>query len=83
MVTLKFHPGPPLPTLLRPSGRPPLKWPHGSFWVAYPQDGRLAAVFYPFGHPTPMSVFIVFTALLELICIVQIVLLIFYMKILN
>jgi hypothetical protein len=27
--SLKFHPGPPYPTLLRSAGGPPLKWPSG------------------------------------------------------
>jgi hypothetical protein len=36
MDSLKYHWGPPCPTLLCPAGRPPLKWP--------------AAIFYPVGH---------------------------------
>jgi hypothetical protein len=39
MDSLKFHPGPPCPTSINPAARPLLKGP--------------AAVFYPFGHPTP------------------------------
>jgi hypothetical protein len=31
MDSLKFHPGPPCPTLLRPAGGPPLKRPHVCF----------------------------------------------------
>jgi hypothetical protein len=29
--SLKFHPGPPCPTFLYPSGGAPLKWPYGCF----------------------------------------------------
>jgi hypothetical protein len=39
--SLKFHPGLPCLTLLRPAGGPPLKRP--------------AAFFNPFGHPTPYA----------------------------
>jgi hypothetical protein len=40
----KFHLGPPCPTVLRPvSG------------VAHLQGGWPAAVFHPFGHPTPYT----------------------------
>jgi hypothetical protein len=45
MDSLKFHLGPPCPTLLRPAGRPPLKRPYGCF------KGR--AVLYPLKHPLP------------------------------
>jgi hypothetical protein len=31
MDSLKFHPGPPCPTILRPAGKPPLKRPYGCF----------------------------------------------------
>jgi hypothetical protein len=31
MDSLKFHPGPPCPTLLGPVGRPPLKQPYSRF----------------------------------------------------
>jgi len=31
MDSLTFHPGPPCPTFLRPTGGPPLKRPHGRF----------------------------------------------------
>jgi hypothetical protein len=31
MDSLKYHPGPPCPTLLRPTGKPPLKQPYGRF----------------------------------------------------
>jgi hypothetical protein len=31
MNSLKFHPGPPCPTLLCPVSRPPLKWLYGCF----------------------------------------------------
>jgi hypothetical protein len=40
MDSVKFHPGPPCPTF---SG------------VACQQGGRLAAVYYPLGHPTPYA----------------------------
>jgi hypothetical protein len=46
MESLKFHAGPPCPTLLR--------HPLQLFQVARPQGGRLAAIFYPIGHLTPM-----------------------------
>jgi hypothetical protein len=53
---LKFHPGPPCPTLLHPAGGTPLKRPRTAVsGVARPQGGRPAAVFYPFGHPTPYA----------------------------
>jgi hypothetical protein len=51
MDSLKFHPGPPCPTPLRPAGGPSLKRPYSRF-----RGGLLAgrtAVFYPFGHLTP------------------------------
>jgi YD repeat-containing protein len=44
MDSLKYRHGPPCPTLLRPAGKLPLKRP--------PAGRLLAAVFYPFGHPT-------------------------------
>jgi hypothetical protein len=47
MDSIKFHLGPPCPTLLRPSGRLPLTAVSG---VARPQAERSAVVFYPFGH---------------------------------
>jgi hypothetical protein len=50
MDFLKFHPGLLCPTLLCPSGGPTLKWPFGCFKGDPP-----AAVFYPFGHPTPYA----------------------------
>jgi hypothetical protein len=37
MASLKFHPGPPCPTLLRPAGGPPLKRPYGRFWGGPPR----------------------------------------------
>jgi hypothetical protein len=40
--SLKFHPGPLCPTLVRPA-------------VARPQGGQPVAVYYPFGHPTPYA----------------------------
>jgi hypothetical protein len=51
MDSLKFHRRPPCYTFLHPAGRLPLKWPY----VACPQVGRQAAVFYPLGHPTPYA----------------------------
>jgi hypothetical protein len=41
MDLLKFHPGPPYPTLLFPRGRPPLKRPYGRFRGSLP-TGRAA-----------------------------------------
>jgi hypothetical protein len=51
----KVSAGPPCPTLLRPAGKPPLKRPELTTvsGMAHPQGGRLAAVFYFFGHPSP------------------------------
>jgi hypothetical protein len=51
----KFHPVPPCPTLQCPAGGLPLKRPLAVSGVAHLQGKRLAAVFYPFGHPTPYS----------------------------
>jgi hypothetical protein len=49
--SLKFHPGPPCPTLIRPAGGPPTKRHFGG--VARPQGGRPPAVFFPLGYPFP------------------------------
>jgi hypothetical protein len=55
MDSLKFHPVPPYPTLY------PLQAGHDSdgltavSGVARPQGGRLAAISYPIGHPTPYA----------------------------
>jgi hypothetical protein len=38
-----------------PCGQPPLKRPHNRLRGGRPQVGRLAAVFYPRGHPTPYA----------------------------
>ena len=38
-----------------PCGQPPLKRPYGYFMGSHLQVGRPAAVFYPFGHPTPIT----------------------------
>jgi hypothetical protein len=51
MDSIKFHPGLPCPILLRPAGGSPLNRPYGCFWGGPPAER--AAVFYPFGHPTP------------------------------
>jgi hypothetical protein len=52
--SLKFHPAPPCPTLLRPVGGPPPKRPYGCLGgVAHPQGERPAAVFFPLGYPFP------------------------------
>jgi hypothetical protein len=66
---LKFHPGQPCPTLLRPAVGLPPKRPYGLtavFGVARSQGERPAAVFYPLGYPTPygpvLYVFIGYTA---------------------
>jgi hypothetical protein len=45
MDFLKFHPVPPCPTVLRPLGGAPLKWPYGCFRGG-PPTGRLTC-----GHP--------------------------------
>jgi hypothetical protein len=39
--SLKFHPGPPYPTLLSPAGGPRLKWSYGRFGGS-PPAGRVA-----------------------------------------
>jgi hypothetical protein len=54
MDPLKFHTGPPCPTLLCPVGRPPLKQLYGRFRSS-PQGGQPTAVFHPFRHPTPYA----------------------------
>jgi hypothetical protein len=41
MESLKFHPGQPCPTFLRPAGGLPLKRPYGPFWGG-PAAGRVA-----------------------------------------
>jgi hypothetical protein len=53
MDSLKFHPGPPCSTLLRPTGGPPLK---------------PAALFYPFRHPTPYAYVVMWEARLGCAC---------------
>jgi hypothetical protein len=53
--SLKYSPGLPCPTLLHPVSEPPLKRPYGHLRVVHPQGRRPAAVFYPFGHPTPYA----------------------------
>jgi hypothetical protein len=55
MDSLKFHPGSPCPTFLRLVGGPPLKRPHSRFRGNLPAGWRPAAVFYPFGRPTPYA----------------------------
>jgi hypothetical protein len=55
MDSLKFHPYPRCSTLLSPVGRPPLKWFTAVSGVACSQGWWPAAVFYPFGHPTPYA----------------------------
>jgi hypothetical protein len=52
MDSLKFHLGPPYPTLLHPAGGPPLM---AVSEVAHPWSLKLAAVFYPLGHPMPYA----------------------------
>jgi hypothetical protein len=44
-----FYPGPLCRTLLRSAGGPPIKRLHGLMALGW------AAVFYPFGHPTPYA----------------------------
>jgi hypothetical protein len=55
MDSPKFYLGPPCPTLLCPAGD--FLWPSMAMqgWPARPQDGQPAAVFHPFGHPTPYA----------------------------
>jgi hypothetical protein len=53
MDSLKYHPGPPCPTLLRPTGGSPLKRPYGRFRGDLPTER--AAVFYPFEHHSPYA----------------------------
>jgi hypothetical protein len=57
MDSLKFHPDPPCPTLLRPAGRtnPEMAVRGSPPGVAHLQGRQPAAVFYPFGHPTPYA----------------------------
>jgi hypothetical protein len=52
MDPLKFHTGPPCPTLLCPAGMPPLKQLYRRFRGS-PQGRRPMAIFHPFRHPTP------------------------------
>jgi hypothetical protein len=56
--SLKFHQGPPCPTLLHPAGGPPLKWPCNRFRGGLRQSstlldtpGRVALAFDPFRIP--------------------------------
>jgi hypothetical protein len=49
-LKLKFHLGLPCPTFLHPVGGLPLKQPY-----CHLQSRRPAAVFYPYGHPTPYA----------------------------
>jgi hypothetical protein len=51
MDSLKFHPGLPCPTLLRPRAGHPWNSLTAVYGVARPQGGLPAAVFFPFGHP--------------------------------
>jgi hypothetical protein len=57
MDSLNYKPGMLCSTLLHPARVPPLKRPYGTvLGVARPQGGlRPAAIFYPFGHPTPYT----------------------------
>jgi hypothetical protein len=52
MDSLKFHLGPPCPTILCPVDGPPLKCSYGRL-----KGGPLAecVAVYPFGHPTPYA----------------------------
>jgi hypothetical protein len=47
MYSVKFHPGPPCPTLLHPAGGIPLRLPYDRFWGG-PPAGRGAC-----GRPLP------------------------------
>jgi hypothetical protein len=53
MESLKYHPGPPCPTLLRPQGGPPPNSLTAILGVARPYGRWPGAVFYPLGHSTP------------------------------
>jgi hypothetical protein len=53
--SLKLRPGLPCPILLRPCGQATPERPYNRFRGSLPTGGRLAAVFYPFGHPTPCA----------------------------
>jgi hypothetical protein len=55
MDPLVLYPGPPCPTLLCSVGGPSLEWPYSRFRGGHSWDGWPAAVFYPFGHPTPYA----------------------------
>jgi hypothetical protein len=48
MDSLKFHPGLPCPTLLRPAGGPYLDSLTAVLELAHLHGGRPAAIFYPF-----------------------------------
>jgi hypothetical protein len=52
--SLKFHPAPPYPTLLRPAGgQPPPNGLMAVWGVACLQGGRPATVFFSLGYPFP------------------------------
>jgi hypothetical protein len=63
MDSLKFHPGPLCPTLLRPVGRPPLKRPYAVSGVARLQGRRPAAVFNAFDTPRRKPMFLNYCAM--------------------
>jgi hypothetical protein len=51
MDSLKFHPGPQCPTLLRPAGGPPLKHPYNRFWGGSPAGRAARGSLPPFWTP--------------------------------
>jgi hypothetical protein len=55
MDSLKLHPGPPCPTLLRPAASQPRNSLSAISGVTRPQGGQPVVVFYPVGHPTPYA----------------------------
>jgi hypothetical protein len=52
---LKVSLGSTMPYPSTPCGRPPLKRPYGRVRGGRPQGRRIAAIFYPLGHPTPYA----------------------------
>jgi hypothetical protein len=55
MDSLKFHPGPPCPTLLHPVGGPPLKRPYGRFRGGPPARWAACSHILPLGYPVPYA----------------------------
>jgi hypothetical protein len=53
--TLKFHPGPPCLTLLRPWAGHRRNGLTAVYGVARRQGVQVAAIFYPLGYPSPYA----------------------------